>query len=49
MSRRWSIHDLDMDLLRRTLRTGSVRPWADRRLDLYDVVWHADTKTEGDK
>ncbi|MCB9729092.1 MAG: GNAT family N-acetyltransferase [Deltaproteobacteria bacterium] len=34
------LHDLDLDLLRRTLRTGTVRPWADRRLDLYDVVWH---------
>ncbi|MEZ4264822.1 MAG: GNAT family N-acetyltransferase [Myxococcota bacterium] len=36
------IHDLDLDLLRRTLRTGSVRPWADRRLDLYDVVWRGE-------
>ncbi|MGK0362336.1 MAG: putative amidohydrolase/ribosomal protein S18 acetylase RimI-like enzyme [Bradymonadia bacterium] len=29
------IADLDLDLLRRTERTGTVRPWVDRRLDLY--------------
>ncbi|MCA9683497.1 MAG: GNAT family N-acetyltransferase [Myxococcales bacterium] len=32
------IHDLDMAVLRRTRRTGSVRPWLDRRKDLYKVV-----------
>lgn len=29
------VADLDLDLLRRTERTGTVRPWVDRRLDLY--------------
>ncbi|MFO7568001.1 MAG: carbon-nitrogen hydrolase family protein [Enhygromyxa sp.] len=32
------IHDLDMAVLRRTRRLGSVRPWLDRRTDLYEVV-----------
>jgi predicted amidohydrolase/ribosomal protein S18 acetylase RimI-like enzyme len=32
------IHDLDMAVLRRTRKLGSVRPWADRRTDLYKVV-----------
>jgi predicted amidohydrolase len=32
------IHDLDMEVLQRTLRTGTVRPWVDRRTDLYRVV-----------
>ena len=31
------IHDLDMAVLRRTRRQGSVRPWIDRRTDLYRV------------
>ncbi len=31
------IHDLDLDVLRRTRRTGTVRPWFDRRTDLYRV------------
>jgi predicted amidohydrolase len=33
------IHDLDMATLRRTRRSGSVRPWVDRRTDLYKVVF----------
>ncbi|MFT6397292.1 MAG: putative amidohydrolase/GNAT superfamily N-acetyltransferase [Bradymonadia bacterium] len=32
------IHDLDVALLRRTERTGTVRPWVDRRLDIYSVT-----------
>lgn len=32
------IHDLDMAVLRRTRKLGSVRPWNDRRTDLYKVV-----------
>ncbi len=32
------IHDLDMAVLRRTCRLGSVRPWIDRREDLYEVL-----------
>lgn len=31
------IHDLDMAVLRRTRKLGSVRPWLDRRTDLYKV------------
>lgn len=31
------VHDLDVGLLRRTERTGTVRPWVDRRTDLYRV------------
>ena len=31
--------DLDLELLRRTERTGTVRPWIDRRDDLYEVAW----------
>lgn len=33
------IQDLDLDTLRRTRRAGTVRPWLDRRLDLYRVAW----------
>lgn len=33
------IHDLDLELLRRTDRTGTVRTWHDRRTDLYQVLW----------
>ncbi|MCB9567785.1 MAG: GNAT family N-acetyltransferase [Myxococcales bacterium] len=38
------VHELDLEVLRRTRRTGAVRPWLDRRGDLYKVVWR-----EGDK
>ena len=31
------VHDLDLELLRRTRRTASVRPWVDRRRELYSV------------
>jgi predicted amidohydrolase len=34
------VHDLDLALLQRTARTGSVRPWADRRLELYRVRYN---------
>lgn len=33
------MHDLDLQLLRRARRTGTVRNWADRRVDLYGVTW----------
>ena len=36
------IHDLDLELLRRTERNGTVRTWLDRRTDLYAVRWRAD-------
>lgn len=32
------IHEVDVDLLRRTERHGTVRTWLDRRSDLYEVV-----------
>lgn len=31
------VHDLDMAVLRRNRRTGIVRPWFDRRTDVYQV------------
>lgn len=37
------VHDLDLDVLRRTRRSGTVRPWHDRRTDLYKVHY-----SEGD-
>lgn len=36
------VHDLDLDLLRRTRRSGTVRTWLDRRRDLYHVRWRVD-------
>lgn len=33
------VHDLDYTLLRRAMRQGAVRPWLDRRSDLYEVTW----------
>lgn len=33
------VHELDLELLRRTERTGTVRTWIDRRADLYRVEW----------
>ena len=32
------VHDVDLQMLRRHRRTGAVRPWTDRRTDLYGVV-----------
>lgn len=32
-------HDVDLEELRRARRTGTVRNWTDRRLDLYRVVY----------
>lgn len=36
------IHDLDLEALRRTRRSGTVRTWMDRRTDLYRVTWKPD-------
>lgn len=36
------VHDLDIALLRRTERTGTVRPWLDRRRDLYQIAYTGD-------
>lgn len=33
------VHELDLETLRRTRRSGTVRPWVDRRTDLYCVNW----------
>jgi len=33
------IHDVDIELLRRQRHAGTVRPWHDRRKDLYGVVY----------
>jgi predicted amidohydrolase/ribosomal protein S18 acetylase RimI-like enzyme len=40
------VHDLDMDLLRRTRRTGTVRTILDRRRDLYSIVYHGENGEE---
>jgi len=33
--------DVDLELLRRHRYSGTVQPWADRRDDLYEVIWKA--------
>ena len=33
------VHELDLALLRRTQRSGTVRTWLDRRTDLYRIDW----------
>jgi hypothetical protein len=33
------MQDLDLQLLRRARRGGTVQNWNDRRKDLYSVVW----------
>lgn len=38
------IHDLDMNTLRRNRRTGIVRPWFDRRTDIYRVRYREGKK-----
>ncbi len=37
------VQDLDTHALRRARRTGTVKNWNDRRLDLYEVVWKPDS------
>ena len=39
------IHELDLDVLRRHRRTGTVRTWLDRRTDLYRVRWSENGET----
>ena len=39
------VHDLDLDVLRRSRRTGSVRTWRDRRRDMYRLTYVEDGKT----
>ena len=36
------VHELDLELLRRTERSGTVRTWHDRRTDLYETKWKDD-------
>ncbi len=38
------VHELDLEVLRRSRRTGTVRPFFDRRTDLYSVQWNEDGK-----
>ncbi len=33
------IHEVDVELLRRSRHSGTVKPWTDRRKDLYSVVY----------
>jgi predicted amidohydrolase len=41
------MQDLDLELLRRARRGGTVQNWNDRRKDLYSVVWkEADDRRE---
>lgn len=39
------VHELDLETLRRTRRTGAVRPWLDRRGDLYRVVYNEEGRS----
>lgn len=39
-------HDLDLELLRRARRTGTVKNWRDRRTDLYRVVYRQEDGSE---
>jgi predicted amidohydrolase len=32
--------ELNLDTLRKNRRNGTVRPWMDRRTDIYSVTWH---------
>ncbi|MCA9544793.1 MAG: carbon-nitrogen hydrolase family protein [Myxococcales bacterium] len=36
------VHDLDYARIRRVQRQGEVRPWMDRRTDLYKLGWHGE-------
>jgi predicted amidohydrolase len=33
------VHDVDLELLHRNRSNGTVRPWTDRRTDIYSVQW----------
>lgn len=41
------IADVDLELLKRNRMEGTVRNWADRRLDLYEVKIHEPGETDG--
>ena len=38
------VADLDLELLRQNRLTGTVRPWRDRRTDLYEMIDHSQTE-----
>ncbi|HEX9952091.1 MAG TPA: bifunctional GNAT family N-acetyltransferase/carbon-nitrogen hydrolase family protein [Rubricoccaceae bacterium] len=40
------VADLDLELLRQNRLTGTVRPWRDRRDDLYELLDHSATETQ---
>ncbi len=40
-------HDVDTELLQRNRHTGTVRPWTDRRTDLYRVQWLGEEDPDG--
>lgn len=39
-------HDVDIELLQRNRHNGTVRPWADRRTDLYRIQWLGEDDTK---
>ena len=39
------VADLDLELLRQNRLTGTVRPWRDRRTDLYEVIDNSTRET----
>ncbi len=40
------VHELDIDTLRKNRRVGAVRPWTERRSDLYAVTWQENGETK---
>lgn len=42
------VHDVDLELLRRNRINGTVRPWTDRRPDLYKVRYHDPERGDSD-
>jgi len=40
-------HDVDTELLQRNRHSGTVRPWTDRRTDLYRIRWLGDEDEGG--
>ncbi|HJK94581.1 MAG TPA: bifunctional GNAT family N-acetyltransferase/carbon-nitrogen hydrolase family protein [Polyangiaceae bacterium LLY-WYZ-15_(1-7)] len=41
------VHELDLEKLKRTERTGTVRTWVDRRDDLYGIEWRPPAARDG--
>ncbi len=40
------VHDVDLELLQRNRSGGTVRPWTDRRTDIYSVHWKDESGTD---